>query len=84
MIVEGEFKSDTAVEEWECSFCTFLNSGKDQIRCKMCRGERKNSKGGEEGAGDDDLIEMKKQCPFCTLINMPHSEKCAACEGVLN
>ena len=83
MIVEGEFKTDTAMEEWECSFCTFINSGEDQIMCKMCQGKRKMSEA-EEKAGDADLMEMKKQCPFCTLLNMPHSEKCAACEGVLN
>jgi len=86
VIVEGEFKSDKAVEDWECSFCTFINSGdEDQIRCNMCQKKRKSGQveGEGEGAGDD-LTEMKKQCPFCTLLNLPHCMTCAACEGILN
>merc|ERR1712181_137392 len=80
VIVEGDFKSAKVVQDWECSFCTFINGGKEQIRCKMCLGDR--NKGQGEGAGDD-LAEVKKQCPFCTLINMPHCKTCAACEGIL-
>ena len=41
--MEGECKSDTAVVEWECSFCTFINTGSDRMRCRMCQGERKTS-----------------------------------------
>ena len=82
VIVEGEFKSAKKVaDDWECSFCTFLNSDEDQIRCKMCQGERNKSEG--EGAGNDQM-EVKKQCPFCTLLNLPHCKTCAACEGILN
>ena len=43
--MEGECKSDTAVVEWECSFCTFINTGSDRMRCRMCQGERKTSPG---------------------------------------
>ena len=80
MIVEGEFKSVKAMEEWECSFCTFLNIGEVRTSCKMCQQERKNGQGEEVG---EDLVEVKKQCPFCTLLNLPHCKTCAACEGVL-
>jgi len=79
VIIEDESKSDETVEEWECSFCTFLNSGEDRIKCGMCQGER--SEGGES-AHQPEM--QKKQCPFCTLLNKPHCEKCEACEGVLN
>jgi len=78
VIFEDESKSEKTVEDWECTFCTFLNSGLDGIRCRMCQGER--SEGGESAHQP----EMQKQCPFCTLLNMPHCEKCAACKGVLN
>ena len=78
VIIEDATKCDKTVEEWECTFCTFLNSGEDRIRCQMCQGER------SEGGKSADQPEMQKQCPFCTLLNMPHREKCAACEGVLN
>jgi len=80
VIVEGEFKSVKAMEEWECSFCTFLNIGEVRTSCKMCQQERKNGQGEEVG---EDLVEVKKQCPFCTLLNLPHCKTCAACEGVL-
>jgi len=79
VIIEDATKCDKTVEEWECTFCTFLNSGEDRIRCQMCQGERS-----EGGKSADQPGGMQKQCPFCTLLNMPHREKCAACEGVLD
>merc|ERR1719474_693438 len=68
------------LKEWECSFCTFLNSEEDFKICRMCRGER-NSTYQEAKTTLGDM--MGKQCPACTLINKPDCKTCAACDGVL-
>lgn len=64
---------DIGYDEWNCLFCTFINTAYDEI-CQMCGKSRKsliNEKSLESGS---------KQCPNCTLVNQRNASICEVCE----
>ncbi|XP_044003873.1 uncharacterized protein LOC122849264 isoform X1 [Aphidius gifuensis] len=59
--------------EWNCLFCTFINTTQAEI-CQMCGKSRRsvpNEKPLESGS---------KQCPNCTLVNNKIATMCEVCE----
>lgn len=62
--------------DWNCEYCTYLNSRKVEI-CEICGKSRR------KGKEDEPLVSGGKECPQCTLINKKDVDKCDACHADL-
>ena len=86
LIDNNLLSTNTSVEPWSCTSCTFINS-KNAARCSQCRSPKvsknidiliENSQSACFSKSDSDKAN-KWTCNICTYKNWNASKKCAVC-----